>query len=170
MVHIRRIGSPEIWWSKRYRGSDYAPKLHMSGCRGCLVKLLLCGTHSIRYVQLRSWGCQISLLTYGYRFSVILIYDWIITFGQEVSRFWKRELKRLPAILFFINRYLTVLGYIPIIALNFWNGPVFRGNVSCSLVQWFLVDKYSLIWAATTRVSSISMLSGLRRGLLLICL
>ncbi|KIK62824.1 hypothetical protein GYMLUDRAFT_242461 [Collybiopsis luxurians FD-317 M1] len=59
---------------------------------------------------------------------IAFVYDWIITFGQEVSRFWKRDLKRLPAILFFINRYLTLLGYIAIIALNFWNGPVFRGN------------------------------------------
>ncbi|KIK62825.1 hypothetical protein GYMLUDRAFT_41706 [Collybiopsis luxurians FD-317 M1] len=56
---------------------------------------------------------------------VILIYDWLLTFEQEVERYWKRDLKRLPAILYFVNRYLTLCGNIPIFVLYFWT-PVTR--------------------------------------------
>ncbi|KIK54901.1 hypothetical protein GYMLUDRAFT_249092 [Collybiopsis luxurians FD-317 M1] len=59
---------------------------------------------------------------------VILIYDWLITLDREVELFWKHDRKRLPAILFFVNRYLSLLGSIPTSVLYFWPEPVVKQN------------------------------------------
>ncbi|KIK54909.1 hypothetical protein GYMLUDRAFT_48296 [Collybiopsis luxurians FD-317 M1] len=59
---------------------------------------------------------------------VILIYDWLITLDREVELFWKRDRKRLPAILFFVNRYLSLLGAVPTSMLYFWPEPVVMDN------------------------------------------
>ncbi|KIK54930.1 hypothetical protein GYMLUDRAFT_249117 [Collybiopsis luxurians FD-317 M1] len=60
--------------------------------------------------------------------AVILIYDWLITLDREVELFWRRDRKRLPAILFFVNRYLSLLGAVPISILYFWPEPVVTHN------------------------------------------
>ncbi|KIK51653.1 hypothetical protein GYMLUDRAFT_390560 [Collybiopsis luxurians FD-317 M1] len=53
---------------------------------------------------------------------VILIYDWLLTLDQEIALIWRRPGKtRLPVILFFFNRYLTLLGHIPAFVLIFWS-------------------------------------------------
>ncbi|KIK56855.1 hypothetical protein GYMLUDRAFT_775080 [Collybiopsis luxurians FD-317 M1] len=59
---------------------------------------------------------------------VIPIYDWILTFDQEVEFFWQHDCKNLPTVLFFFNRYLTLLGNIPILILYFWPKPVIPYN------------------------------------------
>ena len=43
----------------------------------------------------------------------ILYYDFAITFGQEVERFWSRGFSAV-AFGFFLNRYLSILSHIPI--------------------------------------------------------
>ncbi|KIM38019.1 hypothetical protein M413DRAFT_249814 [Hebeloma cylindrosporum] len=45
---------------------------------------------------------------------VMLFYDIVITFGQEVERIWMRKFTMVTA-LWFLNRYLSPLGYIVII-------------------------------------------------------
>ncbi|KIM38016.1 hypothetical protein M413DRAFT_249734 [Hebeloma cylindrosporum] len=45
---------------------------------------------------------------------VMLFYDMVITFGQEVERIWMRKFTMVTA-LWFLNRYLSPLGYIVII-------------------------------------------------------
>ncbi|KAJ3914912.1 hypothetical protein F5877DRAFT_49576 [Lentinula edodes] len=59
-------------------------------------------------------------------FLVILAYDYLLTFDLEIERFWKRDTKRLAAILFFVNRYLTLLGNIPFVLLFFRPGLILR--------------------------------------------
>ncbi|KIK64156.1 hypothetical protein GYMLUDRAFT_40417 [Collybiopsis luxurians FD-317 M1] len=60
---------------------------------------------------------------------VILIYDWFLTLDQEVELIWQCPSKtRLPVILFFSNRYLTLLGNIPITVLFFWSKPINSDN------------------------------------------
>lgn len=93
------------------------------------------------YVELASFGMYIrlvnSLLDNGFiaalscsRAIVILFYDYFITLDLEVERFWKRNSRGLGAILFYINRYLSLLGNIPIIVFFFWSEPVLYHNVS----------------------------------------
>ena len=45
--------------------------------------------------------------------SALLYYDYFLTFDMEVERFWGRP----PSLIscgFFLNRYLSILGHIPV--------------------------------------------------------
>ncbi|KAI0646474.1 hypothetical protein C8Q79DRAFT_1010095 [Trametes meyenii] len=50
---------------------------------------------------------------------VVLYYDFVLTFGQEYSRVWKRP-RSLSSVLFFLNRYIPVLGDIAVNTGNFY--------------------------------------------------
>lgn len=43
----------------------------------------------------------------------IILYDYLLTFSIEVERFWIPR-KSMTSTLFFLNRYVGLLGYIPI--------------------------------------------------------
>jgi len=52
---------------------------------------------------------------------VILYYDYFLTFPAEYSRYWKAERKFTVAhLLFCLNRYTAIIGYIPHIFFTFW--------------------------------------------------
>ncbi|KAH7874881.1 uncharacterized protein C8R40DRAFT_1265418 [Lentinula edodes] len=68
-----------------------------------------------------NWNHYMELIEF-----VILAYDYLLTFDLEIERFWKRDTKRLAAILFFVNRYLTLLGNIPFVLLFFRPGLILR--------------------------------------------
>jgi hypothetical protein len=45
------------------------------------------------------------------------MYDYFLTLGSEIERLWKRRFYRrlsFGSFLFFANRYLAILGYVPI--------------------------------------------------------
>ncbi|KAF5381177.1 hypothetical protein D9757_009446 [Collybiopsis confluens] len=52
---------------------------------------------------------------------VILIYDCILTFDREVQLFWSWHKTGFGSMLFYVNRYLTLLGMIPYFYLS--GGP-----------------------------------------------
>lgn len=60
----------------------------------------------------------------------IVIYEYLITLDLEIERFWKRKTKGLGSVLFYVNRYLTLLGNIGIIVLFMSPELVLRHNVS----------------------------------------
>ncbi|KAJ4498575.1 hypothetical protein C8R41DRAFT_916493 [Lentinula lateritia] len=68
-----------------------------------------------------NWNHYLELIEF-----VILAYDYLLTFDLEIERFWKRDTKRLAAILFFVNRYLTLLGNVPFVLLFFRPGLILR--------------------------------------------
>ncbi|KAL5521587.1 hypothetical protein ACEPAF_2335 [Sanghuangporus sanghuang] len=49
----------------------------------------------------------------------ILYYDYLLTFGEEVRFFWRRRKANSVTILFFLNRYLSIFGIIPVILQSF---------------------------------------------------
>ncbi|KAF8881029.1 hypothetical protein CPB84DRAFT_1792093, partial [Gymnopilus junonius] len=54
----------------------------------------------------------------------ILYYDYLLTFKDEVGRYWtKPSTWTLGTVLFFINRYSPIFGYIPVVLLSFWSWP-----------------------------------------------
>ncbi|KAI9068857.1 hypothetical protein FKP32DRAFT_1560931 [Trametes sanguinea] len=57
----------------------------------------------------------------------ILYYDFVLTIPQEIERFWTRKLS-WPSFLFFLNRYLSVIGHIPVIIEFF---AVIPESLSC---------------------------------------
>ncbi|KAF8996247.1 hypothetical protein BDQ17DRAFT_1249994, partial [Cyathus striatus] len=52
--------------------------------------------------------------------AAIIIFEYILTFQYEVERFWKPRVFNWAAILFYINRYLTLFGHIPVMVEYFW--------------------------------------------------
>ena len=50
----------------------------------------------------------------------ILIYDYCLTFVAEVERCWAVRRLNWALVFFYLNRYLTILGYIPIMLEYFW--------------------------------------------------
>ena len=43
--------------------------------------------------------------------AAMVLYEYIVTLGDEVDLFWKRKISS-ASIIFFLNRYLTILGYV----------------------------------------------------------
>ncbi|KAF7299846.1 hypothetical protein HMN09_00991600 [Mycena chlorophos] len=63
------------------------------------------------------------------------LYDYFITFDIEVQRFWGRKKTTLPSMLFFVNRYLVLLGNIPFMFEAFWfSVPTDEKSFAC--VVW----------------------------------
>ncbi|KAJ7214446.1 hypothetical protein GGX14DRAFT_610907 [Mycena pura] len=54
--------------------------------------------------------------------AALLFYDYFLTLDWELARYWCRAIT-WPTVLFFANRYGTLLGNIPIVILNFWTAP-----------------------------------------------
>ncbi|KAJ6589278.1 hypothetical protein B0H19DRAFT_1103488 [Mycena capillaripes] len=61
-----------------------------------------------------NWNLYFNLISF-----TMLFYDYFLTLSLEISRYWGPPLK-FPAILFFANRYGTLLGNIPVVIQNFW--------------------------------------------------
>lgn len=67
----------------------------------------------------------------------ILYYDYFLTIGVEIERFWKRTPWSLAAILFYLNRYVVLLGYIPIMV--FFIAPqILQRTNSCHAFEIFI--------------------------------
>ena len=65
------------------------------------------GEHNILHIQ---------TLSHPYH-SVILLYDYTITFPYEVRLFWQKKATG-ATVLFFANRYLTLFYYIFVLSTN----------------------------------------------------
>ena len=66
----------------------------------------------------------------------ILYYDYFITLGMEIELYWRKPMS-LGSFGFFLNRYLSVLGYIP--AMIEFYGSI-RFVVSCYPILVSLKD------------------------------
>ncbi|RDB18705.1 hypothetical protein Hypma_014732 [Hypsizygus marmoreus] len=88
---------------------------------------------------------------------VVLIFDHILTFSEEVERIWKRRITG-AAILFLINRYLTPLQFLVIIDAfhdPIWTRSVqvFTGSVLFSMLismSFFCLDRFVAFEGAST--------------------
>ncbi|KAI9068858.1 hypothetical protein FKP32DRAFT_1671903 [Trametes sanguinea] len=49
----------------------------------------------------------------------ILYYDYVLTFSEEVARYWGTRMSSM-SLLFFVNRYLSLIAHIPIIVEFYW--------------------------------------------------
>jgi hypothetical protein len=54
---------------------------------------------------------------------VILYYDYLLTFSMEVERFWSLRTFTCASFFFFLNRYISVIGHIPVAIEFFWTTP-----------------------------------------------
>ena len=68
--------------------------------------------------------------------SAILYYDYLLTFGEEVRFFWGRKRTNSVTVLFFLNRYVSILGNVPVILQSFrsWDDDVSSFTLSPSFL------------------------------------
>ncbi|KAH7912631.1 hypothetical protein BJ138DRAFT_1100129 [Hygrophoropsis aurantiaca] len=66
-------------------------------------------------IYARNANTIVPLISYS-----ILIYDYLLTFSVEVERFWRRPTLSWAYVLFFANRYINLVGHIPVAAKTFW--------------------------------------------------
>ncbi|KAJ7131497.1 hypothetical protein C8R43DRAFT_1133724 [Mycena crocata] len=59
----------------------------------------------------------------------LLFYDYFLTLGWESSRYWGAKAS-WPTVLFFLNRYGTLLGNVPVVIQAFWTAPVSTNKIS----------------------------------------
>jgi len=71
------------------------------------------GANEIREINLSRYLILIAF--------TILVHEYSLTFTLEVERFWSKNKATWPVFLFFLNRYLVVLGSVPIIVHDFWH-------------------------------------------------
>ncbi|KAM5538874.1 hypothetical protein V8D89_007596 [Ganoderma adspersum] len=62
----------------------------------------------------------------------ILYFDYAVTFDAEVERFWKARFSS-PSFVFYLNRYLSLFGHIPVIYQFYWANE----QSVCSKVQMY---------------------------------
>ncbi|KAJ3770474.1 hypothetical protein FB446DRAFT_705414 [Lentinula raphanica] len=79
----------------------------------------------------KNWNHYVELMEF-----VILVYDYLLTLDMEIERFWKRDTKRLASVLFFVNRYLSLVGNIPLVLFFFWPGPILRYHNATSFLPF----------------------------------
>ncbi|KIM63494.1 hypothetical protein SCLCIDRAFT_1214135 [Scleroderma citrinum Foug A] len=63
----------------------------------------------------------------------ILFYDYALTLGEEIDLFWKQSRRSWPFVLFTVNRYVTLLNHILVLAYTFWQLP---GSVCKSVTTY----------------------------------
>jgi len=91
---------------------------------------------------------QVQLIDYLELVSfVILFYDYFLTLDLEVECFWGWSAKGFATLLFYVNRYLSLLGNIPIIIFSFWPERVLHHNGchTLEIYQQFFLSIVQLI-------------------------
>jgi len=67
---------------------------------------------------------------------VVLYYDYALTFSMEVQRFWTQRTFSWALFFFYLNRYLSLLGHLPVIVEYFASGISEAPNV-CGHLQTY---------------------------------
>jgi len=74
--------------------------------------------------EVNATGADLGSTNFNYYVTLVsitvLVYDFFLTFPLEVERFWFVRRLNWAIFLFYINRYLIILGYVPILIETFW--------------------------------------------------
>ena len=104
--------------------------------------------YSIHFISCSSFPLIIPIICAG-----ILLYDYCLTFIAEVERCWGVRRLNWSLGFFYLNRYLTPLGYIPIMLNYFWTSEtqIKLRWVSCysKSRSWDEVERY---WCASSQM------------------
>ena len=87
--------------------------------------------------------------TLSWSFLVILYYDHLMTLSEEITRIWSRPRAR-SSLLFFIHRYVPLVGHIVVLVYTFGKFPI-SDKVSATsvslfatLCDWFFLNSYPI--------------------------
>ncbi|KIM57199.1 hypothetical protein SCLCIDRAFT_1219647 [Scleroderma citrinum Foug A] len=71
----------------------------------------------------------------------LLLYDYMLTIGQEIELFWKRSWRSWAYFLFIANRYITLFGHVPSLLYSFWSSESYPDLSRCdSLLEFTQVE------------------------------
>lgn len=71
-----------------------------------------------------------------------LFYDYALTFGEEVERFWKQPRNSWLFVLFAFNRYCTLVSYVLVFAFTFWQLSSKVSDVPLDCMIYSLLNAY----------------------------
>ncbi|KAF8175464.1 hypothetical protein K438DRAFT_1608527, partial [Mycena galopus ATCC 62051] len=74
----------------------------------------------------------------------LLFYDFFLTLDVEISRYWNSAPK-FGTLLFFANRYVALLGNIPVVIENLWTTPIPRCQHLETYHQYFIIVTQLLV-------------------------
>jgi len=74
------------------------------------------------FLSVRSISSHHLWLTTTILWAAILLYDYCLKFVAEVERCWVGKLNWVAGF-FYLNRYLTLFGHVPIMMEYFWSTP-----------------------------------------------
>lgn len=77
-------------------------------------------------------GNDINLVSF-----VILYYDYALTLPAEVERFWSSRSLSWASSLFYVNRYLSLFGHIPVMIQYYWDSRRFNTREICPALSSF---------------------------------
>ncbi|KAF9058426.1 hypothetical protein BDP27DRAFT_587039 [Rhodocollybia butyracea] len=113
------------------------------------------------------WNVRVELVSFA-----ILFYDYLTTLDLEVEYFWNGSSRGLGTILFYINRYLSLLGNIPIIIFFFWPEPLLRSNRchALEIYQQFFLSLVQLVISILFILRLYAIYAHDKRVLTLLCI
>ncbi|OCH89159.1 hypothetical protein OBBRIDRAFT_826707 [Obba rivulosa] len=97
---------------------------------------------TVRGIQINRF-CVLTALT-------VLYWDYCITLPLEIEAFWKKDFITLASILFFLNRYVSLLGHIPISLEFFADLAETRCHELQTYHQFFVVVTQVIVAALLT--------------------
>jgi len=65
---------------------------------------------------------------------VILYYDYALSLSAEVERFWTQRRFSWASLFFYLNRYISLFGHVPIIMEQFWDVRTPNSTAICSIL------------------------------------
>ncbi|GLB38979.1 hypothetical protein LshimejAT787_0601410 [Lyophyllum shimeji] len=100
---------------------------------------------------------DVSGLNVNYYLSIIaftlLLYDYVLTFIAEVERFWSVAKRPTWAIVFFFaNRYITLLGHVPVMIEYFWYSTAPDKPLMSILVSTLIIMRMYALYDRSRRV------------------
>ncbi|KAJ7245657.1 hypothetical protein B0H12DRAFT_1127497 [Mycena haematopus] len=71
--------------------------------------------------------------------AALLFYDYLLTLDLEISRYWGARIS-WSTVLFFVNRYGSLLGNVPVVIQRFWTTPSTPEKTRLEYYhQWFVI-------------------------------
>ncbi|KAF9461030.1 hypothetical protein BDZ94DRAFT_1299507 [Collybia nuda] len=80
----------------------------------------------------------------------LLVYEYFLTLTKEVERFWGLQRITWPTFFFYLNRYLTLFGHVPVMVEYFWYPMVDSKRETLIRIHraFFLIDVVQ-VWIST---------------------
>ncbi|KAF9485255.1 hypothetical protein BDN70DRAFT_871667 [Pholiota conissans] len=99
----------------------------------------------------------------------LLYYDYLLTLPTEVSRFWNSRRLTWASSLFYGNRYISLIGHVPVMFQYFWTSPDLKTCKALSSFHQYLAVLIQIIVGIILIIRTYALYGCNRFILLLLC-